>query len=158
MKKRFEVELNIPAKQAWIEIGEKFGDTGQWTSTLDHSYLQGKLTEGGHRVCIKGKNRLTEHLTKYDPDNMFLEYELIEGRPPIVKSAANRWSVEPLGSRCCKVVMEPNIELRWWAMWLFPMMSLGLNSILVKVMKEFQHWVETGEVHPRKKAMNAKHD
>jgi Polyketide cyclase / dehydrase and lipid transport len=152
MKKRFQVELDISAEHAWIAIGEKFGETGQWTSLLDSSHLEGELTEGGYRVCIQGKKRLTENITRYDPENMTLEYELITGRPPIVKSAKNFWSVKSLEKNRSKVLMCPDIELKWWAIWLFPMMSLGLNASLSKVMEELKYWAETGNVHPRKKA------
>ncbi|MBL4788427.1 MAG: SRPBCC family protein [Kordiimonadaceae bacterium] len=151
----FQIELDIPAERAWVAVGEKFGDTGLWTSFLDSSYMEGEVGVGGQRVCVQGKKKLTEHLTKYDPQTMTLEYELIGGRPAIVKFAGNRWTVVPLGSQRSKLTMSPTSQLRWWALPLAPVMSLVLRAILPKVLEEFKCWAETGELHPRKKAKTA---
>ncbi|MEX0299310.1 MAG: SRPBCC family protein [Kordiimonas sp.] len=153
MNKVFEIELNISAEQAWVAVGEKFGETGQWTSLLDSSYLEGQLAPGGYRVCMQKNKKLTERITQFDPENMKLEYELIDGRPPIVQSAGNSWSIMSLGSKCCLVSMRPEISMKWWAVLLTPLLWLGLNTSLPKVLEEFKHWAETGTVHPRKKAM-----
>lgn len=152
MKKTIQIELAISAELAWIAFGEKFAETGQWTSALDSSHMVGELAIGGYRVCTLNGNELTEQITKFDADNMTLEYELISGRPIIIKSGKNRWSVKPLGPNRCTLFMSPTIEVKWWAVIVIPILSLGLKANLSKVMEEFKYWAETGEVHPRKKA------
>ena len=155
MKSRFEIVMAIPAELAWVAAGEKFGETGQWTSFLDSSHMEGAVEVGGYRVCIDGKKTLTEQLTKFDPVNMVLEYELTGGRPPILKSAKNHWFVESLGPNRSKLVMIPTMEFKWWAVFLKPVLLLSIRVILPKVLEEFKHWAETGEAHPRKKARAA---
>ncbi len=150
----FEIELDISAQKAWELVGEKFGETGQWTSELDSSYMVGETGEGGHRVCKQGKKTFTEHLLKYDPDIMALEYELIEGRPAIIASAGNQWVIQPLGANRCKLVMSPVFKPHWWAFFMAPLISLGLKGPINRVLEEFKHWAETGELHPRKVAKN----
>ena len=154
MQKLFQITLDIPASEAWVVVGDKFGETGQWTSLLDSSHLEGALSEGGYRVCHQGKKTFTEQITSFDPEHMRLEYELVKGRPPIIKSARNSWCVTPVSETTSQMSMNPNITLHWWALWLTPLLSFGLNRDLKKVMEEFKYWAETGKVHPRKKASN----
>lgn len=154
--KTFEITLDIPAREAWTAIGEKFGETGQWTSALDSSHMIGDVAEGGHRVCIQGQKTLTEKVINYDNENMSLEYELVEGRPAIVESAFNNWSVKSTGPDTCLVTMRPVTKLKWWALPMTPVLAIGLNSILPKVLEEFKHWAETSEVHPKKLAHDTK--
>ncbi len=155
MKNVYQIELDIPAEQAWVAIGEKFGETGQWTSLLDSSFMEGELAPGGCRVCLQKNKKLTEEITKFDPENMELKYELVMGRPPIVKSAGNSWSITPLDPRRCQVSMCPHITMKWWAVILTPLLWFGLNTSLPKVLEEFKYWAETGTVHPRKRAQAA---
>lgn len=152
MKKKFQLELDVSAEQAWVAVGDKFGETGQWTSLLDSSRMEGDIAVGGCRVCLDGRRTFTEHITAFDAKNMTLEYELVTGRPFIIKSARNSWSIRPLSSNSCLVIMKPSIELKWWAICMLPVLSLGLSSTLKKVMEELEYWVERGIVHPRKKA------
>lgn len=156
MKKEFQIELDISAEEAWTAVGEKFGETGQWTSSLDSSHLVGALDNAGSRVCIQGRKKLIEKITKFDPETMVVQYELIDGRPAMVKTALNKWSVKSLGPNRSIVTMNPTTTLKWWAILMTPVLSLGLNSLLPKILEEFRYWVETGEVHPRKKAHDAK--
>jgi hypothetical protein len=152
MKKLYEIEVDLPAKVVWVAACENFGETGQWTSFLDSSYLEGDVSGGGYRVCLQGRKKFTEHITKFDAENMLLEYELINGRPVIIESARNCWSVVPLGAERSKLIMSPIIVLKWWAKFLKPMLNLGLSGTLPKVLEEFKYWAETGDVHPRKKS------
>lgn len=156
MSMKFQVTLNISAEKAWVAVGEKFGATGQWTSALDSSHMQGDLAIGGRRVCVRKNKSLVEQLTAFDPEKMYLAYVLTIGRPVFVKSAHNTWQVEALGSDRSIVTMRPDIRLKWWAVLLKPLMAAGLRVSLTKIMEEFAHWAETGDVHPRKKQNNTR--
>ena len=156
MRKEHSIEINKSAAEVWALIGDRFGDTGLWTSQLDSSHMVGEVDEGGHRVCKIGTKTLTENLTLFDPQNLVLEYDLIEGRPPIISTASNRWSVTALGPNRSRVTMRPDTKLKWWAGFLGPLIRSVTGKILAKVLEELKFWVETGEVHPRKKAQDAK--
>jgi hypothetical protein len=153
---RYQIEVNLLADDAWALVGERFGDTGQWTSLLDASELVGGLEPGGKRLCKIGNKKLVETITHYDAATRVVEYELTTGRPAIVASARNTWRVLAAGSSQALVVMEPQIELRRWAFAMQPLMRWGLNSSLTKVLEEFKYWAETGEVHPVKRAQISK--
>lgn len=158
MKLKFYIDINVPAQKAWHELSEGFGDTGKWTSLLDSSILIGAAKSGAHRECRIGKRTLTEHITKMDHNDMQVDYELIDGRPPVVAYAFNSWSVSPLGETRCRVTMLPDIRMKWWAQPMGMLVRFGLSQTMPKVLIEFKHWVETGRVHPRKAKKNSKNN
>ena len=153
MQKQYSVSLAAPALTAWAAVSERFGDTGQWTSFLDSSHLDGDIAVGVERVCIQKGKTLTEKITKIDTVNYVLEYDLIQGRPFFLKAASNRWEVVSTGVNSCSLIMSPIFTPKWWGHPMMPVMLFSLKFILPKVLEEFKYWVETGDIHPRKKAL-----
>lgn len=156
MKMTFFIDIDVPAERAWKELSQGFGDTGKWTSLLDSSTLIGEAKTGAHRECRIGNKTLTEHITGMDHNAMQVDYQLIDGRPPIVRQAKNSWSVSPLSKTRCRVTMSPDIEMKWWAMPMGPLVRVGLGQTMPKILEEFKHWAEMGRVHPRKTKRNMK--
>lgn len=159
MKLQFFIDIEVPAEKAWHELSEGFGDTGKWTSLLDSSVLIGEAKAGSHRECRIGKKILTENITRLDHTAMQIDYDLIQGRPLIVRTAQNSWQVTRLGAQRSRVTMQPNMVMAWWALPLAPLLILGLKQSMPTVLEEFKHWAETGRVHPRKakKVKKSKH-
>ncbi len=152
MKNSFEIDLNASAETVWNAVRNNFGEAGQWTSLLDSSHMVGAVSVGAHRVCQQGKKQLTEHITAIDEGRMVLHYELIEGRPNFIARAQNAWTVTALGPDQSRVTMRPVMTLKPWAFFMGPLLAMGLRGPLTKVLEEFKYWVETGEIHPRKRA------
>jgi len=156
---KFETVVDVPTKVVWRAVVEKFGETGQWTSLLLSSKMEGDVAVGNRRVCVQTSGGVVaERITKIDNDNMVLKYDLTEGAPKVVSYGGNTWSVTPVGGNKSIVAMQPNLKLKWWAVPMRPMLVLGLKSSMPKVLEEFKFWVETGEVHPRKRAMASSSD
>lgn len=152
MKLRYSVDLNVTAVAAWAAIHDQFGAAGTWTSLLSGSRMVGPVAVGSQRVCDSPQyGRAVEKITHIDAGNMTLDYALTEGGPAFMTSGRNRWRVQPLGRTTCRVILTPEVELTWWATPMLPLVRFGLNGSMRKVLEEFKHWAETGEVHPRKK-------
>lgn len=150
MKRHYSVDLNVPATSAWAAVHDHFGAAGTWTSLLTSSRMDGPVAVGGQRVCDSQQfGRAVETITKIDKERMILNYAMTEGGPGFVISGRNSWRVQPLTRSTCRVSLSPTIVVTWWARPLLPLMWMGLNQSMAKVMEEFKHWVETGTPHPR---------
>lgn len=156
MQKTFEINLDISAPKAWIAIAEQFGELGQWTSLLTSSHMQTKMELGGKRVCMIKDQEINEIVTELDPDNMTFAYEATKGLPPFMKTGSTQWTLTRLAGNKSLVTAISRFELAWWALPLTPLLLLGIKASFNKVMREFKHWAETGEVHSDKKAHNIK--
>ncbi|MBV1911509.1 MAG: SRPBCC family protein [Kangiellaceae bacterium] len=151
MKKSYEINLDTSADYAWQVIAEQFGDMGKWTSVLTHSYMKSEVGVGSHRVCINHNNSITEEITKYDSVSRICTYKIIVNKPIFIEDGTNQWQVIALGTNRSRLVAHINIQLVWWAKLLKPLLSFGLDLIFGRIMEEYKHWTECGEVHPRKK-------
>ncbi|GLQ17361.1 SRPBCC family protein [Maritalea porphyrae] len=154
MKMKFSIDIDVPAEKSWHKLCDGFGNTGEWTSLLDSSAMIGDVEPGSHRECHIGKKVLTENITHVDNLAMRIDYDLIKGRPAIVNAARNSWRVTSLGPNRSRVTMSPNMVMKWWAKPMGPLLVLGLNQTMPKVLEEFKFWAETGRVHPRKAKRN----
>lgn len=150
MRLHFSTNIDAPATEVWHKLSYGFGETGQWTSLIDSSAMIGEPGVGAHRECRIGNKVLTEHITRMDHNHMIVDYDLVKGSPPIVKKGSNQWSVVTLSERSCRLEMTPNIQMKWWAAFLGPLVVMGLKKSMPTVLEEFKHWVEKGHPHPRK--------
>lgn len=81
-----------PRAEVWAVLAD-FGAIVDWAPNVDHSCLTTAEGEGigaVRRVQV-GRNALLERVVEWTPDEA-LAYEL-EGLPPVVRSATNRWSL-----------------------------------------------------------------
>jgi hypothetical protein len=153
MKMHVETIVDVEPEKAWQLIADQFGETGQWTSLLDSSFVQGKVKKGTQRICKIGDKELAEKITHLDCSQLTISYEITKGRPPFVDEGRNTWRVFPHSENRSRVTMAPSIQLKWWAIFMSPLMALGMKHSMKKVLEEFKHCAETGEAHPRKQAM-----
>ena len=75
-----------------------FAGIARWAPNVDHSSLTTAMTDGlgaTRRVQV-GRTALLETITDWQPE-LRLAYEL-QGLPPVVRSAINTWTLEPVAA------------------------------------------------------------
>lgn len=155
---RTEVELDVPASEAWRVLGEGFGSIGDWASGLRSSSLDRDVEVGALRTCeLRAfgpfpSGRIIEELLEFDRDAMRFTYAPTSGMPPMFETAKNRWSVESVGQDRCRVKSHASVDVHWWALPLAGFFGRGIRSSVNGFVEEMRHRIETGEAHPRKRA------
>ena len=91
--------MHVPAapEEVW-DVLARFDRISTWASEVDHSSYLTEQTEGAgaaRRVQV-GRMVLVERITEWDPPRA-LAYDL-EGLPPVVGGATNRWHLRPDGT------------------------------------------------------------
>ncbi len=99
MEMRSELVISAPAEDAWVVVGERFGEIGEWASAITESVMDGQPDVGQVRTCrVAGFGPLApgvirERLAGFDPEARSLSYEAAEGMPGFIVRAVSRWSV-----------------------------------------------------------------
>jgi hypothetical protein len=106
MEMRAEVVINAPGEDAWVVVGERFGDIGEWASAITESVVDGPPAVGRVRTCqVAGFGPIAagvikERLIEFDPEARSLSYEAAAGMPWFIAGAVSRWSVHPRARWC----------------------------------------------------------
>lgn len=90
------IEITRPPDEVWAVLAD-FGGIVDWAPNVDHSSLTTAQSNGigaVRRVQV-GRNVLLERIVEWNP-GVGLAYEL-EGLPPVVRSATNRWTLSSSG-------------------------------------------------------------
>lgn len=154
-----ELLIHVPAEALWELIGPGFIDVYKWSSNVDHA--EGKGTsefEGAvcsERFCdvnVKGFNKISEKLTKYDEKKRNLAYEVHEGMPGFITRAANEWTVIPISVNQSKLRMQATFRSKGIMGTLMNgMMRKKMNDTLETVLNDAKIYAETGEVSQAKR-------
>jgi uncharacterized protein YndB with AHSA1/START domain len=91
------VHVDAPPEEVWAVLAD-FDHISRWAPDVDHSSPLTSQTEGigtVRRVQV-GRTVLVERVTEWDPPRA-LAYDL-EGLPPVVGGATNRWVLRPDGA------------------------------------------------------------
>jgi hypothetical protein len=156
---RADIVIDAPAAAAWAVLGERFGQIGDWATPITNSYVDGELTVGAVRTCqFSGfgpfkPGAIQERLVEFDPGAMTLAYESVEGIPSFVKSARNRWTIEPRSAASCLVRTHATLELQGPLRLLQFVVAHRLQADGARVLDELRYQVEHGRPHPRKLAV-----
>ena len=89
--------LDAAPEEVWAVLAA-FDRISRWAADVDHSSYLTDQTEGVgtvRRVQV-GRTVLVERVTEWDPPR-FLAYDL-EGLPPVVGGATNRWALRADGT------------------------------------------------------------
>lgn len=92
------ITVAAPAGAVW-DVLAAFDRLSAWAEDVEHSTYLTTQTEGvgsARRVQV-GRTVLVERVTEWDPPTT-LAYA-IEGLPPVIGGATNRWTVRPAGDR-----------------------------------------------------------
>jgi len=124
---------NVSAEELWEMVGPGFVEVYKWASNVDHATGKGKSKFEGavcnERFCdvnVKGFNKISEIVTKYNDEKMNLAYTVNSGMPGFVNKAENDWKVVALDNGKSKLVMNANFEVK------------GLMGFLMKGMMKKQ--------------------
>jgi hypothetical protein len=155
MEIRLEIEIAADAAVAWRALGEEFGRIGEWAAAVNRSWLDAEAPACGvTRTCVSPAFRpfpagtVTERLSEFDPGRMRLAYAATSGFPRFVRSALNRWSIEPLGPDACRVRSAATLRLAWWARPLGPVIRWALRGGMRRFAEDLRHRVERARVEP----------
>jgi hypothetical protein len=144
--------INAPAEDAWIVVGERFGEIGEWASAITESVMDGPPAAGQVRSCqIAGfgpikAGVITERLTQYDPAAMSLTYQAAGGMPWFIAGAVSRWSVAARPGGACTVRIHATVALRPAARPLGPVLRWRLGADTRRTLAELRQRIEAG--HP----------
>jgi len=92
------ITVTATAEAVWAVLAA-FDHLSSWADDVEHSSYLTAQTEGAgsaRRVQV-GRTVLVERVTEWDPPRA-LVYAL-EGLPPVVGGATNRWTLRPSGDR-----------------------------------------------------------
>jgi len=159
MKMRAELKISAPAQDAWVVVGERFGEIGEWASAITMSVMDGPPGPGQVRTChVAGfgpiaPGLIRERLVRFDPGARSLSYQAAEGMPGFIVRAASRWSVHEEPGGTCLVRIDATLTLRPIARPLGPVLRWRMRAGTRRVLAELRHRVETGRPHPAKLAM-----
>lgn len=167
VKKQFSRVINVSADSLWA-ICREFDKTGEWTSTLKHSYGAGKPQYEGatcsKRVCETnfGKgNQVAEELVMFSDKNKELSYNLVEGAPSFITLANNHWKVSEITTNQSKIEMNVTMHMKKFAgFFLGGIIKRQMSKQVNVVLDELKIYAETGEISKAKKKQilqNEKH-
>lgn len=148
-----EITIDVSAEQLWEMVGPGFIEVYKWSSNVDHATGSGKSEFEGavcsDRSCdlnVKGFNKISEKLTKYDQANMKLAYIVNDGMPGFVEKAQNEWTVEALGPNRSKLTMQAEFGTKGLMGYLMNgMMKKQMNQTLDTVLGDAKVYAETGK-------------
>jgi hypothetical protein len=152
MEMRAELVINAPAQDAWIVIGERFGEIAEWAPAITESVMDGPPAAGRVRTCqVAGFGPIAagvikERLTQFDPQARSLSYEAAAGMPRFIAGAVSRWSVHTGPGSACTVRIHATLALRRVARPLSPALRGRMRADTRRALAELKHRVEVG--HP----------
>jgi hypothetical protein len=157
MKIAREQVMDVPADRVWQVLAHDFAKISEWFSGVAHSQpkLDVEVPEGakvGGRICkVPGLGEIQERFTSYDESNKTMAFE-VSGMPFFVRAASNSMVVATVDGSRSRVSLEAVTEVVPVIGWipLIPM-RIQLNRMFSMFLEELKHFVEKGDIHPRKK-------
>ena len=140
--------IEAPAETVWARLA-KLEDIQLWSEPIVSARCDGAVSRGvgAQRTCeLKGNLTIKEHWTAWDEGKSFA----YEGFGiPLMKRAANRWSVLPQGQRTL-LTSEAELELRGGIVGrlLEPVVGPLMQRMAPNALALFKYFVEHG--HPYK--------
>jgi hypothetical protein len=150
MEMRAELVINAPAEDAWVVVGERFGDIGEWASAITESIMDGPPAVGRVRTCqVAGFGPIAagvvkERLIEFDPQARSLSYEAAAGMQWFIAGAVSRWSVHAGPGSSCTVRIHATLTLRLAARVLSPALRWRMRADTRRALAELRHRVEAG--------------
>lgn len=152
---RKEILINKSIKDAWEVLGLDFANPSKWASAVNHSKSSGQNnfsdSHCSERACSTTMGKIKERLYEFSNEKYTLAYEIVEGKPFIVKYASNTW--ELIGVSENKCILKIKIDIRtsnFFGLLLKPIMKMKMSKIGSDLVEDFAYYVENGTPHPRK--------
>ncbi len=150
-----EIVINKSINDAWQVLGVDFANPSKWASAVNHSEGGGKNNYNGshcsERGCSTTMGKIRERLYEFSNDKYTLAYEIVEGKPSMVKYASNTWQLFELGVNKCKLQIKMDIKVGgFFGSILAPLMKMQMSKMGNHLIEDFAYYVENGTPHPRK--------
>lgn len=148
-----ELVIDASADDAWLVVGERFGQIDEWASAITASTMDGPPAVGQVRTCHVagfgpvGPGMIKERLLGFDPAARSLSYEAAGGLPGFITAAVSRWSVTPGPGATCTVKIHAVLTMRPTARLLGPILRWRMRGDTRRVLAELRQRVETGRPH-----------
>lgn len=142
---RQHIVIDAPADEVWAVLGERFGEVALWAGGVHAS----RMIAPDVRACETILGTLHERLLAFDPHARCLEYEAARA-PRWFRHATNRWCVGDLGAGRSRVDLHAKIVVKPIYGHLMMLVLTPRMRALSFSLANLKHYVETGELHPRK--------
>lgn len=154
------IDINAPADTVWATVTGEFGDVAKWSSGLaaSHIIVDAQSGQATGRVCepypnsLFGNDPVEEELTELDHAIRCLTYRATK-LPKGFRNAQNRWCIVETGANSCRLEISPTAEMNPFFGLLF---KASVGKIVSDALEELKHYLETGQLHPRKLKADAK--
>lgn len=156
MKFQNTLHINASADKIWSIVAHDFANIGRWASSIVSSGInpEAAIPDGadvGGRIChAPGFGDIKETFLHYDEGEKTFTY-FAEGGPFFMKSAHNTWTVIPENDASAHVTFAAEMVMYPPFNWLMAIpMRMQINRIIKNTTEELKHYIEKGEIHPRK--------
>ncbi|MEM7799468.1 MAG: SRPBCC family protein [Chloroflexota bacterium] len=156
MKFQDTLHINASAEKIWSTVAHDFANLSRWASSIESSGINHDApvpngADVGGRVCrAPGFGDIKETFLHYDEGGKTFTY-FAEGGPFFMKSAQNTWTVISESDSTAKVTFAAEMVMHPPFNWLMAVpMRLQINRIIKNTAEELKHYIEKGEIHPRK--------
>lgn len=150
------ITINKSAKDVWSILADDYGGIGKWASGVNASEGVGNPIGGSNcsgrqcKISATGFSDTEEKILTYNKDNFILQYQLVHGLPGFVKNAINTFILTPVKDET-KVNVNTIMDATGIpGMLMKGFMSRSTQKVLNHMLEELKHYIETGNVHPRK--------
>ena len=156
------IVIDLPQKELWKVTALQFDKIGIWSAGVKNSEGHGTGFNGSvctERQCEpsqKGFKKTTERIIDYQPENFEFTYQIAEGLPSMVKHATNNW-VHVSEGNGTRLTMNVKMKLGGFMGRIMKgFMKKRMKKLLRENLEELKVYAETGNLHERKKKLNAK--
>jgi hypothetical protein len=150
---KLTIEKNT--NEVWQIMGNQFDQIHIWASFFKDSKPSGKkkfneIDFSARETVVEGGEN-THSLDVFDSKNHTLSYTVTAGAPPFADKAQAEWALESTNEDSCTASITVNMELKEMvpeekAAEVKHWLSKSSNEML----EEMKHFIETGNLHPRK--------
>ena len=155
------IVIHVPKEKLWETTALQFSRIGDWSPGVVRSKGNGTSQLGAacmERLCepsYRGFTKTIERIVDYKPEIYQFTYQIVAVMPKIVQRATNTWTHIDRGE-ATQIMMDVNMELKGFVGWLMRKpMQKRMVKILRENLEELKTFVETGQVHERKKRVNS---
>jgi hypothetical protein len=149
---KLETEIGKSADECWNVFGGGYTDIYKWKSALTSSDAEGQpfgdSPVGSRKIKTSGIT-FSEKLIHFSNAERAFTYQVI-GLPFVIASVKNEWKFSETDG---KATLHMHLQARTATGfgWLLNcIVKKNMTKEMGKLHQEFKHFMETGEVHPRK--------
>ncbi|WP_296311267.1 hypothetical protein [Winogradskyella sp. UBA3174] len=155
MNIRTEVIIQKKANDIWQVIGIQFDKIHAWASFFKDSKPSGEnkfdgINFSARDTVVEGGTN-THSLDLFDSEHYILSYTVTAGAPPFANKAGAEWALEIIDENTSKASITVKLELKEG---ITEEKVSEVKSWLHKssndMLEDLKHYVETGNLYPRK--------